>query len=81
MAEQHWGWHCRLSEREGRERANEGQGRAKGAHGLHLGARATWAGELCRSGRGLTVRRAHAMGAGAVVAGEGTSLTRGVTSQ
>jgi hypothetical protein len=33
-----------LREHEGRERANERQGKMRGARGLHLGARTTWAG-------------------------------------
>jgi hypothetical protein len=52
-----------------------GRGELRGPPGLHLGAWAMWAGESWGSGRGLTARRAHAMGVGATVAGEGTGLT------
>jgi hypothetical protein len=59
MAEQQWGRRCGLSEREGREKVNERQRQNEGVQGLHLGARATWAGESWGSGHGLTVRDAR----------------------
>jgi hypothetical protein len=75
-AERQRGRRYGLSEREGRDRANERQGQVEGGGGREV---FTWALErrgrvVGRGrGRGLTVHGAHAMGA--AVAGEGTSLT------
>jgi hypothetical protein len=65
------GRRCELGEREGRVERMWGRGELRGAQGLHLGARATWAGESWGSGCSLTVHGVHAMGAGATVAGRG----------